>query len=120
MKRKPPVGNSRRVQYIDGNSRYVITNKAGKTVQCESFQERKLALLLERDHTVVDYTSQPDPFHYTTADCYQNVTITSLESQADRDNMGFSSATYGDKICKNGNICSSVATLKKTSGVLVL
>jgi len=64
MKRRPPAGNSRRVQYIDGNSRFVITNKAGRTVQCESFQERKLALLLERDRTVVDYTSQPEPFTY--------------------------------------------------------
>lgn len=67
MKRRPPTENSRRVRYIDGNSRFVITNKTGKTVQCESFQERKLALLLERDQTVVDYISQPEPFVYTTA-----------------------------------------------------
>lgn len=67
MKRRPPAENSRRVRYIDGNSRFVITNKTGRTVQCESFQERKLALLLERDRTVIDYISQPEPFVYTTA-----------------------------------------------------
>jgi hypothetical protein len=64
MKRKPPAGNTRQVRYIDGNSRFVIINKTGKTVQCESFQERKLALLLERDHTVVDYISQPESLHF--------------------------------------------------------
>lgn len=67
MKSRPPADNSRRVRYIDGNSRFVITNKTGRTVQCESFQERKLALLLERDRTVIDYISQPDPLVYTTA-----------------------------------------------------
>lgn len=67
MKRRPPADNSRRVRYIEGNSRFVITNKMGRTVQCESFQERKLALLLERDRTVVDYISQPEPLVYTTA-----------------------------------------------------
>lgn len=68
MKRRPPADNSRRVRYIDGNSRFVITNKAGRTTQCESFQERKLVLLLERDPTVIDYISQPEPFVYTTGD----------------------------------------------------
>jgi hypothetical protein len=67
MKRKPPKGNSRRVQYIDGNIRFTITNKAGDSVQCESFQERKLTLLMHRDHKVVNYMSQPDPIHYITS-----------------------------------------------------
>jgi len=67
MKRKPPVGNTRQVRHIDGNSCFVITNKTGKTVQCESFQERKLALLFERDHSVIDYNSQPEPMQYVNA-----------------------------------------------------
>jgi hypothetical protein len=60
MKRKPPPGNARRVQNMGRNLRYTLTNKVGRVVQCESFQERKLALLLERDPTVRDYGSQPE------------------------------------------------------------
>lgn len=60
LKRKPPDGNVRRVQSNGQNLRYTITNKAGQIVQCESHQERKLALLLERDDQVVDYRSQPE------------------------------------------------------------
>lgn len=65
MKRKPPDRNVRRVRYINGNLRFTLTNKAGHTVQCESFQERKLALLLERDSTVSDYVSQPEVMTFT-------------------------------------------------------
>jgi len=67
MKRKPPHGNVRRVRYINGNLRFALTNKAGHTVQCESFQERKLALLLERDSSVSDYISQPEVMTFTDA-----------------------------------------------------
>jgi hypothetical protein len=64
MKRKPPPGNARRVQNMGRNLRYTLTNKAGRVVQCESFQERKLALLLERDPTVRDYGSQPEQIRW--------------------------------------------------------
>jgi hypothetical protein len=60
LTRKPPSGNVRRVQTTGRNLRYTLTNKAGRIVQCESHQERKLALLLERDRTVRDYGSQPE------------------------------------------------------------
>jgi len=42
LKRKPPTGNVRRIAPIDNNLRYAITSKDDETVQCESFQERKL------------------------------------------------------------------------------
>ena len=58
--RKPPLDNVRRVQTNGSNLRYTLTNKAGRLVQCESQQERKLALLLERDQTICDYGSQPE------------------------------------------------------------
>lgn len=59
MKRRPPKGNVRRVQYISGNIRTTYVNKAGRTHQCESFQEYKLAVMLDRDPTVKDSESQP-------------------------------------------------------------
>ena len=65
LKRKPPAGNVRRVAPIDNNLRYAITSKAGETVQCESFQERKLTLLFDRDSTVLEYRSQPERFAWT-------------------------------------------------------
>ena len=65
LKRKPPTGNVRRVAPIDTNLRYAITSKAGETVQCESFQERKLTLLFDRDSTVLEYRSQPERFAWT-------------------------------------------------------
>lgn len=64
MKRKPPAQNVRRVRAIDGNSRYAIVTKCGRTVQCESFQEYKLVLLLERDPQVQDYLSQPETLSF--------------------------------------------------------
>lgn len=67
LKRKPPANNVRRVAPIDKNLRYAITNKAGETVQCESFQERKLTLLFDRDPTVQEYRSQPERFVFTDA-----------------------------------------------------
>ncbi len=60
MKRKPPIGNVRRVISLGNNFRGVTTNKQGHLVQFESEQERKLILLLEHDPLVVDYTSQPE------------------------------------------------------------
>src|SRR5437667_10155730 len=65
LKRKPPAGNVRRVAPIGNNVRYAITSKANETVQCESFQERKLTLLFDRDPTVQEYRSQPERFAFT-------------------------------------------------------
>jgi len=59
-KRKPPIGNVRRVISLGNNFRGVITNKRDHLVQFESEQERKLILLLERDSSVTDYVSQPE------------------------------------------------------------
>ena len=67
LKRKPPAGNVRRVAPIDNNLRYAITSKADETVQCESFQERKLTLLFDRDSTVQEYRSQPERFTWTSS-----------------------------------------------------
>ena len=65
LQRKPPAGNIRRVAPIGTNLRYAITSKADETVQCESFQERKLTLLFDRDPTVQEYSSQPERFVFT-------------------------------------------------------
>src|SRR5947208_12136855 len=67
LKRKPPAGNIRRVAPIDNNLRYAISSKAGETVQCESFQERKLTLLFDRDPAVQEYRSQPERFAWTSS-----------------------------------------------------
>lgn len=64
MKRKPPPGNVRRVICLGHNIRGVTTNKRGHLIQFESEQEHKLVLLLERDPTVADYTSQPETLHF--------------------------------------------------------
>ncbi|HEY6407109.1 MAG TPA: TnsA endonuclease N-terminal domain-containing protein [Ktedonobacteraceae bacterium] len=65
LKRKPPTGNIRRIAPIGNNLRYTITSKADETVQCESFQERKLTLLFERDESILEYRSQPERFAFT-------------------------------------------------------
>ena len=65
LKRKPPTGNVRRVAPISENLRYAITSKDDETVQCESFQERKLTLVFDRDPTVQAYRSQPERFAFT-------------------------------------------------------
>ena len=65
LKRKPPAGNIRRVAPIGNNLRYAVTSKANETVQCESFQERKLTLLFDRDPTIRAYTSQPERLAFT-------------------------------------------------------
>jgi hypothetical protein len=57
----------RRVICLGNNVRGVTTNKRGHLVQFESEQEHKLILLLERDHTVADYHSQPETFHFQDA-----------------------------------------------------
>jgi hypothetical protein len=46
------------------NTRGDITNKTGRTVQYESFNEFKVTLMLERDPTVLDYISQPETFEF--------------------------------------------------------
>lgn len=68
LKRKPPAHNIRRVAPIENNLRYVITSKADETIQCESFQERKLTLLFDRDPTIQAYRSQPLQFTFTDAE----------------------------------------------------
>jgi len=65
LKRKPPAGNVRRIASIGSNLRYTITSKANETVQCESFLERKLTLLFDRDPTVQEYRSQPERLTFT-------------------------------------------------------
>lgn len=64
LKRKPPTGNTRRVRSTGQNSCGVITNKAGHTVQFESFTERSFLLQLERRWDVTDYLSQPEQLQY--------------------------------------------------------
>ena len=68
FKRKPPLGNVRRVASIGTNCRGVTTNKRGRLVQFESEHERILILLLERDSTVLDFCSQPETLAYVAAD----------------------------------------------------
>jgi TnsA endonuclease N terminal len=54
----------RRVAAIGGNLRSTITSKTNETIQCESFQERKLTLLFDRDPTICAYRSQPERFPF--------------------------------------------------------
>ena len=68
LKRKPPEGDVRRVMSMGLNLPGVTTNKNGYTVQFESFTERILLLLFERDKTVLDYRSQPVTFEFTDQD----------------------------------------------------
>jgi hypothetical protein len=65
LKRRPPEGDVRRVGSMGQNLRGVITSKTGQTVQFESFAERTLLLLFERDQTVLNYRSQPETFVFT-------------------------------------------------------
>lgn len=65
LNRKPPAGNVRRVSSNGQNIRGVITNKAERIVQFESWAERALLLRLDRDPEVTDYGSQPEKFSYT-------------------------------------------------------
>lgn len=64
LRRKPPRDNVRRVAPIDGNLRYTITSKTDQTVQCESFQERKLTLCFDRDPSIQTYMSQLEQLTY--------------------------------------------------------
>lgn len=64
LKRRPPVGNVRRVAAVGNNMRGVMTNKAGRVVQFESALERSLLLRLDRNRCVRDYGSQPETFHF--------------------------------------------------------
>jgi hypothetical protein len=65
FKRKPSAGDVRRVRSTGKNIRGVITNKAGRLVQFESWAERALILRLDRDPEVLDYQSQPETFTFT-------------------------------------------------------
>lgn len=64
IKRRPPAGNVREVVSFGGNSCGLMTNKAGRQVQWESYEERKYDLQWERDPTVIDYCSQPEQFEF--------------------------------------------------------
>lgn len=64
MRKHPPPDNVRRVRAIGKNLRGVVTSKTERLVQFESFAERLLILCLDRDHTVRDYVSQPETFHF--------------------------------------------------------
>lgn len=64
LKRKPPEGDVRRVTSMGLNLPGVTTNKNGHTVQFESFAERILLILFEREKTVLDYRSQPETFEF--------------------------------------------------------
>jgi len=66
-RRKPPPGNVRWVGSTGQNTRGVVTNKAGRIVQFESWAERSLLLRLDRDPSVSDYGSQPEQFKYVDA-----------------------------------------------------
>lgn len=64
---EPLVTRKLRLRFISDqnkNIRGVITNKTGRTVQYESFNEFKLTLILEKDPTVLDYISQPETFEF--------------------------------------------------------
>lgn len=64
FKRKPPPGNVRRVVSTGDNIRETITNKAGRLVQIESWLERLLAWLFDRNPDIKDYGSQPEIFEF--------------------------------------------------------
>jgi hypothetical protein len=64
VKRKPPGKDVRRVVCTGTNIRGVITNKVGRSVQFESWQERCLLLRFERDREIADYASQPEQFEF--------------------------------------------------------
>ncbi|MDQ5823399.1 MAG: hypothetical protein M3441_04195 [Chloroflexota bacterium] len=67
FRRKPPLGNVKRVEPHGNSSRGVVTNKAGRTVQYGSFAQRRLILTFERDRTVLDYASLPERIDYRDA-----------------------------------------------------
>jgi hypothetical protein len=64
FKRNPPPGNVRQVVSTGQNIRGIITNKAGRIVQFESWAERALLLRLDRDPSIRDYGSQPERFQF--------------------------------------------------------
>jgi hypothetical protein len=64
MKKKPLLGNTRRPHQFGDNIIFEFTNKIGEKVVAEAFQERKLALLLERNKFCTSYTSQPLTYKY--------------------------------------------------------
>lgn len=64
LKRRPPVGNVRRIAAIGQNMRGIMTNKTGRIVQFESSLERSLLLRLDRNQSVLDYGSQPETFQF--------------------------------------------------------
>ena len=64
LKRRPPKGNVCLVAVHGKNGRGFTTNKAGETVQFESWNERLLLFRLRRDPAVRDFVSKPELFSY--------------------------------------------------------
>ncbi|MDQ3705132.1 MAG: TnsA endonuclease N-terminal domain-containing protein [Chloroflexota bacterium] len=71
LKRKPPKNNVRRVHSTGTNIRGVTLGTDSTTQQFESFEERKLALLLQRDKTILKFVSQPMLLNYVDQECKQ-------------------------------------------------
>ena len=67
LKRKPPFGNVRRVRSTGTNIRGIMLGIDSTTQQFESFEERKLVLLLQRDRTIRRFVSQPFVLNYADA-----------------------------------------------------
>jgi hypothetical protein len=63
-KRSPLPGNVRPLRMSPANNQRVLTNKAGRQVGCENMMQRKLALLMERERSVLDYASFPEKFYH--------------------------------------------------------
>lgn len=61
---KPPKDNVRQVNSFGGNWCGQLTSKTGRSVQWESYEERKYDIQWERDPTVIDYCSQPERFEF--------------------------------------------------------
>src|SRR5688572_1287512 len=65
IKRRPPPGNVRRVIAKGQNNRGVFSNKAGRLVQFENWDEYTLMLQIDRRLDVCDFGSQPEILNYT-------------------------------------------------------
>ncbi len=70
FKRKPPLDNVRRVRSNGRSIRGTTTGTDSSSQQFESLEERKLALLFQRDpeHTIRRFVSQPLTFEYLDAE----------------------------------------------------
>jgi hypothetical protein len=67
IRRRPPPGNVRRVGVKGQNNRGVFTNKVGRIVQFENWNEHIVMFQLDRRLDVRDFGSQPETFFYIDA-----------------------------------------------------